>query len=195
MKALVIAFVFVLAASAATLGGQNPYCRMGVHLMAHEEERECTTLPVIHDCTDMVLTFGASSFDAVVVCFDLYGITGAEYGLEWPDWSTPCVFTSCSDLTIGSIVWPHDGISQAWDTCQIGYSAVCGWGWLIADSPGMIHPRTHRETGFCGVFDCHSNEDWACLMASGVYGVIGDDPCEPTGTEASTWGSIKTMFR
>jgi hypothetical protein len=33
-----------------------------------------------------------------------------------------------------------------------------------------------------------------CIFCAGVYGMIGDDPCEPTEVEAGTWGALKGMF-
>ena len=34
-----------------------------------------------------------------------------------------------------------------------------------------------------------------CIYCAGIGGMIGDDPCVVVGTEPSTWGEIKSMFK
>jgi hypothetical protein len=74
---------------------------------------------------------------------------------------------------------------------------IPGWGWWYADAPGgNICPIPHTGSGFLGVIDCDFIEDDVmCVFCAGVMEFVGDDPCEPTATEASTWGGIKSMFK
>jgi hypothetical protein len=59
----------------------------------------------------------------------------------------------------------------------------------------MICVCPHPISGIINTLDCHEGvDDMMCNFCAGVYGLIGDDPCEPTGTEASSWGEIKGMF-
>jgi hypothetical protein len=196
MKILAIALALTLLFSFAATAGQNPDVKCAVHVEAHSARRNCGALPVFTDCPEIVTTFEGLDVDAMPVMFDVVGVTGAEYGLTWPVWAYSCIFTSCSDLTTGDIVNPGDGISHAWNVCQMGFATVCGWGWLTADGPGLICPIPRAESGFLGVADCSFIKDAAIgTYCAGVGGEFGDDPSEATATEASTWGGIKSMFR
>jgi len=199
MKILAIALALTLILSVAATAGQNPDTKVAVHVQAHNAKQSCINLPVVADCSDIVTTFGASySFDGFPVFFDLYGVTTVEYSLTWPAWTYSCAFNNCADLVIGGIFWPGDAITHAWTQCQLGYSIIGGYGWWYADvgSAGHICPIPHTESGFLGVIDCEFAEDVPmCVFCAGVEGAIGDDPCAPTATEASTWGGIKSMFK
>jgi len=196
MKILAIALALTMVLSVAATAGQNPNVKCAVHVDGHNAKRSCTNLPVIEDCTGVVTTWGTYSFDAMPTFFDLYGITGAEYSMTWPAWTYSATWTNCSDLVIGAIVNPGDAISHTWTVCQIQYAVICGWAWLYADGPGMLCMVPHAGTGFIGVVDCEFQPDVPmCFFCAGVYGDVGDDPCEPTATEASTWGGIKGMFK
>lgn len=198
MRILMIGLALVLAAGSMAAGGENPDTKVAVHVENHNAKRTCGSLPAIAGCGDIITALEASlySFDAMPVFFDLTGITGAEYGLTWPDWVYSCAFTNCSDLVIGDIAWPGDAISHTWSTCQMGYSVITGWAWFYADCAGLICPIAHTGTGFIGVTDCDFIADVPTFIyCAGVYGVMGDDPCAATATGARTWGAIKGMFR
>ena len=127
--------------------------------------------------------------------FDLNEYLGCEYGLAWPAWTYSAAFASCSDLVIGEIRWPGDGASHTWASCQAGAAAIPSFVWLYADGPGMICPSPHPTSGTIGVMNCGEElEAPTCIFCASVYGMIGDDPCEPTRTEPASWGSIKAMF-
>jgi len=197
MRIPVIGLALVLALSAIAAGGENPDTKMAIHVEIHSAKRTCGDLPAIAGCADIATTLeaGVYSFDAMPVFFDLTGITGAEYSLTWPDWYYSCAFTNCSDLVIGDIAWPGDGISHTWNTCQMGYSVITGWGWFYADHAGLICPIPHTGTGFIGVTDCDFISDIPIFVyCAGVYGVMGDDPCAATAADAATWGGIKSML-
>lgn len=196
MKILAIALALTLILSVAATAGQNPNAKVAVHVKAHNAKQNCLSLPVPADCAGITTTYAGYNFDGFPVFFDLYGATTIEFGLQWPAWAYSCAYTNCADLVIGGIMWPGDNISHAWQTCQMGYAVIGGWGWWYADGPGMICPVPHSESGFLGVIDCEFAEDVPmCVFCAGVYGELGDDPCEPTATEASTWGGIKSMFK
>jgi hypothetical protein len=60
----------------------------------------------------------------------------------------------------------------------------------------MVCPVPNPTTGLIGASDCNYIEDPPmCVFCAGIGGFIGDDPCEPTGTESATWGGIKSMFK
>jgi hypothetical protein len=184
----------VLAFSAFAYAGVNVDAKVAVHVRAHNAKAGCTV--AITGCADIVTTEPGFSVDAFMVFYDLNQYLGTEYGMCWPAWTYSGAFTSCSDLVIGSIAWPGDGASHTWTACQTGV-AVSGFVWLYADGPGQICPCEHPASGAIQVLDCAEGLDTpACVYCAGVYGAVGDDPCEPCATaiEPSTWGGIKAVF-
>jgi len=194
-KVFVIAIALTLVLSAMAFAGNNPDAKVAVHVMAHSAKRSCTNLfPTIAGCADIVTDYGDYSVDAFPVFFDLQEYLGCEYALCWPDWAYSAAFTSCSDFFLGGIAWPGDGASHTWTVCQYGV-ALPGWVWLYADGPGTVCPCPHPDFDHIAVLDCAEGLDNPiCIFCAGVYGMIGDDPCEPTGTAPSTWSEIKGMF-
>jgi hypothetical protein len=191
-KVLVIAVALTLALSAMAFAGANVDAKVAVHVRAHNAKAGCTV--AITGCMDIVTTEPGFSVDAFPVFFDLVEFLGCEYGLCWPTWTYSAAFTNCADLVIGSILWPGDGASHTWTSCQVGV-AVPSFVWLYADGPGMICPCPHPISGVISVLDCAEGlDDPMCIFCAGVYGAFGDDPCDPTGTEPSTWGEIKGLF-
>jgi hypothetical protein len=194
-KVLVVAVALTLILSASAFAGANVgVAKMAVHVDAHMS-RSCAkaaTMPVINSCADIVTTAAGYNVDAFPVMFDLVEYQGFDYGLMF---NSPysAVFTSCSPLTIGGVVWPGDGVSHAWYTCQPGPIVIPGFIW--AYSYGMICPVPHPIAGGPQVGDCQGVLDpFICIFCAGTNGFVGDDPCEPTDTEQNTWGSIKGMF-
>jgi hypothetical protein len=202
MKILAIALALTMLLSVAATAGDNPAAKVCVHLEDHNAKRACP-LPAFTACTDINTNYTAvapySQIDAIVVFYNVVGFAGAEFGLTWPAaWGTTS-FTHCADFAIGAIVNPGDGLAITWTNCQPGYGVGVGYAWLYAypTSPGYICPIPSPASGKLMVADCtvNANEDEVlCILCAGV-GVIGDDPCEETATEASTWGGIKSMFK
>jgi hypothetical protein len=191
-KALVVAVALTLALSALAFAGNNPDAKVAVHVRPHSAKAGCTV--AITGCGDIMTTEPGYSVDAFPVFFDLVEFLGCEYGLCWPTWTYSAAWNNCADLVIGSIIWPGDGASHTWLACQAGV-AVPSFVWLYADGPGMICPCPHPISGIINVLDCAEGlDDPMCIFCAGVYGLIGDDPCWPTGNEPSTWGEIKGMF-
>jgi uncharacterized repeat protein (TIGR01451 family) len=118
--------------------------------------------------------------DVFPVFFDVVEYLGVEYGLTWPG-SGNCAFTSCSNLHIGGIEQPGDGIAQAWTSCQwgpTGSSVVPGFGWIEVTEPGMVSLVPHPETGMIRILDCADGLDAPVgIYCAGLCGESGDPPC------------------
>ena len=196
MKILAIALALMLVCSVA-FAGMNAEHKVAVHVMAYNSTMGCTAkqgFPAITGCADIVTTLGSPDSHCFPVFFDLVGVTGVQHGLTWPGAYT-CVYTKCAgNYTIGDIVSTGDGIAYTWGTCQYVTVVVCGFGWIY--DWGMVCPSPNPQTGLLGTADCNFVEDAPqCVFCAGIGGFVGDDPCEPTATEASTWGGIKSMFK
>jgi hypothetical protein len=192
-RVLVAAVALTLILSAVAFAGNNPAAKVAVHVRAHNAKAGCTV--AIATCEDVVTTEPGFSVDAFPVFYDLVEFKGCEYGLCWPAWTYSAAFSNCSDLVIGEVLWPGDGAAHSWSLCQAGV-CVPSFVWLYADGAGMICPCPNPETGVIRVLDCAEGLDSPIgIFCAGVYGMVGDDPCEPVvATEASTWGGIKGMF-
>jgi hypothetical protein len=192
-RVLVIAVALTLALSAVAFAGANVDGKVAVHVRAHNAKAGCTV--TITSCIDIVTTEPGYSVDAFPIYFDLVEYVGCAYGLCWPTWTYSAAWNNCSDLVIGSVNWPGDGAAHTWVACMPGPVMVPSYIWLYADGPGMICPCPHPEIGEIQILDCAEGIDWPiCVFCAGVYGAVGDDPCDPTGTEVSSWGEIKSMF-
>jgi len=193
MRVLVIALALTLALSAMAFAGANPDAKVAVHVRPHNAKAGCTV--AIAGCADIVTTEASYNFDAFPVFFDLAEYKAVEYGLCWPTWTYSAGFTNCAEFVIGEILWPGDGASHTWAACQPGPVMTPSFVWLYADGPGMVCACPHPVSGLVTVLDCSDlYDDPICNFCAGVYGLVGDDPCEPTGTETSSWGEIKGMF-
>jgi hypothetical protein len=196
MKKVLVAMVaLTLVLSAVAFAGNNPAGKVAIHVRAHNAKLACN-YGTITVCGEIVTTEPSFSIDAFPVFYDLVEFKGVEYGVCWPAWAYSAAFNNCSDLVIGAIAWPGDGSSHTWLTCQAGV-AVPSFLWLYADGPGMVCPCPHPETGLISILDCAEGLDSPIgVFCAGVYGEMGDDPCEPVvATEASTWGGIKGIFK
>jgi hypothetical protein len=186
--------------STIALCGSNPSAKVAIHVRAHAAKQTCQNLPTISECSDIVTTYEGSSFDFFPVFFNLTEYVGFEYGVTWPSWTYSCAFTSCSDLVIGGIEWPGDGVSQAWTECQSGAVAIPGWGWLDADSAGLVCVVDHPGSQVIKVLDCNQSVDEPVdNFCAGVYGATGDDPCQGRGGDGpegdGTSGGIRGYYK
>ena len=196
-KVLVAAVALTLILSAVAFAGNNPVAKVAVHVRPHTLKGSCTLEPAIVGCEGIVTTEPGFSADAFPVFYDLVEFLGVEYGLCWPAWTYSAAFNNCADLVIGAVVWPGDGASHTWLSCQAGV-AVPSFMWLYADAPGMVCPCPHPIAGAITILDCEEGNDYPCgIFCAGVYGMIGDDPCDggASATETSTWGGIKGVFK
>ena len=193
-RTFVIVSILILALSSLAIAGNNPAAKVAVHVRAHNAKLGCNA-GIINGCGEIVTTEPGFNVDAFPVFYDLVEFLGCEYGLCWPAWTYSAAFSNCSDLVIGAVDWPGSGAAHTWTSCQAGV-AIPSFIWLYADAPGMVCPCPNPETGLISVLDCAEGLDSPIgIFCAGVYGMIGDDPCEPVvATEASTWGGIKGMF-
>jgi hypothetical protein len=188
----IVVIALTLAMSASAFAGGNPFAKVAIHVRPHDAKAACSV--TISTCSDIVTTEPGFNIDAFPVFFDLAEFLGCEYGLCWPEWTYSAAFTSCGDLVIGTILLPGDGASHTWLTCQTGV-CVPSYLWLYADYAGFIHPCPHPVSGVVNVLDCSEGVDTpVAWLGAGVYGMVGDDPCQPVGTSLGTWGGIKGVF-
>jgi hypothetical protein len=192
-KVLVVAVALTLVLSASAFAGANPDGKTAVHVIPHGSRTCAKGYPVVAGCGDIITTEPGLDVDAFPVFYDLNEYQGFDYGMTFPG-PYSCAFTSCSDLAIGTIVWPGDGISHAWYVCQPGPIVLPGWGWIYGS--GEVHVVPHPTAGGPNIGDCAGELDVpVCYTFAGIGGFFGDDPCRPTATEQSTWGSIKGIFK
>jgi len=199
MKGWSIAVVFLCVALAgALLAGENPNAKIAVHVMTHNAKLSCSSsFPNLSDCDDIVYTVESQDVDCFPVFFDLSEFLGCEYGMSWPG-AYSAAFTSCSDLTIGGIVDPGDGVAHTWTECQNEDIAIPGWAWIYEPDSATVCIVQHPLSFGIRVLDCSEGLDGPKYdpYCAGIAGDDGDDPCGyPTVTKNSTWGSVKSIFR
>ena len=195
MKSVIgLAAIIILIASVACYAGVNADFKGAVHVDLHGS-RSCTkSFPTLTACEDIVYTLASPDADCFPVFFGLAEWQGFDYSLSWPGMYS-CVFTSCSDLTIGGIVNPGDGVSHAWTSCQMTELAVTGWAWIY--DYGLVCMVNHPGTGDIKVGDCSDPTEYdnpAATFCAGIGGTAGQWPCE-NPTQPETWSHIKTMFK
>ena len=196
-KAIGLGAIFLMIASTAAFAGQNPEAKVAIHVEAHVS-RTCTkNFPTIASPDDIVYTDAGTDMDAFPVFFDMVEYQGFDYGMTWPG-TYSCAFTSCSDLTIGTIQYPDDGISHAWYACQASGIAVVGWGWISEPAAARICIVNHPVAAGIIAGDCSGVKDTIYVdeehvFCAGIAGGTGDKPQSPT--EATSWGKIKAIFK
>jgi uncharacterized repeat protein (TIGR01451 family) len=172
---------------------------VAVHVEEHDDSRTCSgNMPEVTSCEDIITTSPARNVDVFPVFYEIEEYMGVEYSMWWdPATEYAAAFTSCSDLVIGDIQRPNDGVAHAWTSCQTGFAAIPGWIWLYADAPTRIYVMGFIPYGI-SVLNCNEELgiEGGCAGA-GIYGAVGDDPCGggPQDAEPTTWGKIKGMFR
>jgi hypothetical protein len=196
-KAILVAAIMILSLSTWVFAGPNFNAKAWVHVLDHTS-RTCTkNFPAgIDSCDDIVYLLAAEDADCFVVFWDLVNYQGFDYALTWPGTYT-AAFTSCSSLTIGSIVNPGDGVSHAWYVCQSGDVAIPGWAWIY--DTGAVCLADHPTANGVVVGDCSAILDTLPEISYGCAGIGGYvpgglTPCE-AAIEPTSWGQIKSMFR
>jgi uncharacterized repeat protein (TIGR01451 family) len=170
-----------------------------IHVLPRDASLTCTdNFPQIEFCEEIVSTEPACEVDFFVVFFGLDECQGFEYGLTWPEEWGSISFVSCSDMTVGAITHPGDGISQTWSECRTDNLIFTGYGRVDATGPGRISVIEHPTWYAPKVITCHYGAYPALLSFSGgVCGAEGDQPCNtgPQRVQPTTWGAIKAMFK
>jgi uncharacterized repeat protein (TIGR01451 family) len=177
-------------------GLNNNRVRVAIHVEPRGSRTCNMNMPAISECEDIETMVPGKDVDAFVVFYRLSEYQGLDYSLTWPGTYT-CAFTSCSDLTIGGISNPGDGISHAWYVCQYGPAVIPGWAWIQEPGPAQICPAPHPTAGGPNVGDCSGNViNLMPRFCAGIGGAPGGDPCSyPTNVRPTTWGEIKSMFK
>lgn len=118
-------------------------------------------------------------------------------------------------LAFGAIQDPGDYLGQHWEQCvpPSGWPVTVGILTLLPTSPGQVRVITHGGINVARVDDCHGRFDviLPCNVGNGRAGWVsiairdpGCNPCPcvgppcylpPSGTEPSTWGTIKSLYR
>lgn len=197
--------IAIIGMATSVTGGINESAKVAVHLVPYDCNRACSrNFPEFTDCSDINTTYcGCGNIDFFPVFFDLVEYRGLEYAVEWPGLCS-CVFSTCSYCQIGEIVWPGDGISQVWLDCRQHGVAVPGWGWITVDVPGQVCVVPHPMTGNITIAGCELPAETDDLdfptaaFCGGVCGARGQNPCggpPEQATVATTWGSIKRVFK
>jgi hypothetical protein len=192
-----LAIVLLATLSAPATASVNYLAKMAVHIKSHGTS--CTDgFPTFTWCSQINTTYpGLGDIDVIPVFFDLVEYTDVGMALDWPaEWGS-MEWTRCKgDAQFGTLVNPNDFVRITWSTCQRTYYIALGYGWLYATSPCFVRPSYLIQPRV--VTDCQTpgDEDHACSIWSGVGGYYGDDPCQvDSGSDRSTWGAIKSIFR
>ena len=203
-KVLAIAVALTLVLSAVAFAGPNADAKVAVHVRDHATKNPCVV--VINGCGDIVTTHSGASppgVDAFPIFYELTEWKGVAYGLCWDPTIGSGSFTSCSPFVVTSFdiagyMASGQGAAHTWTLCQMTPVAIPGFVWVYVYGPGMICPCDHPNPlieGGIQVLDCAEGLDFPnCLVCAGVGGLTGDDPCLPTGAEATTWSEIKGLF-
>jgi hypothetical protein len=180
------------------VAGSNFLVRATVHVTAYSAKRDCSSgIPAVNGCSELETTEAATDVDCFPVFYDMSEYKGCEYGLTWPGTYT-CTFTSCSDLLIGDVVDPGDGVSHVWFSCESRRLMIPGWARIYEPGGGRVCLTGHPQTGIINVLDCGGELDSpeSAPSCAGIGGRAGDDPCggDSPPRQEETWGEIKTMF-
>lgn len=173
--AQVVAIALLVNICSSVRAGVNVNAKVAVHVLPHASRTCAKGFPSLASCKDIITAEASPEVDAFPVFYDLAEFQGFEYGLTWPGLET-CAFTSCSDLTIGGIIRPGDGISHAWTACQYDAVAITGWGWL--HDYGKVCVVGHPKTGGPTIASCQRGTDVPIAsFCAGIGDSTGDDPC------------------
>ena len=160
MKMLTVAIALVLVLSAAVLA-HNLSIKVALHVEPHVSGRMCNFLfPTITACWHIWPTEPEPDVDVFPVFFDLDEYQGVQYALTWPGLYSAS-FTSCSELTVGDIVNPGDGVAHAWTECSHGSVVIPGWAWIF--DYGRICMIPHPDADSINIGDCQTG--CSCQMS------------------------------
>jgi hypothetical protein len=185
-------FLILICAWGYALPGINEGAIAAVHVLPHES-RGCNRVrrADFGDVCDVIFNEASSHVDVFPVFFEVAEFQALDFGLTWPG-TYSAVWTGCSDIDVGDIVWPGDCVSQVWRTCQAGPVAIPGFAEI--DDAGQVCVIPHSQYGVINIMDC-AGEDDICqhVYCAGIGGHTVRGPCY--GSQMTTWGGIKSLFR
>jgi hypothetical protein len=194
-KAMGVAAIFVLVVTTVASAGVNSNAKVAIHVLQHTSRSCSKNFPTLTDQSEIIVTEPTLDVDAFPVFFDLVEYQGFDYGMTWPG-AFSCIFTSCSDFTIGTIQYPGDGISHAWFECKESSIAIPGFGWIEETAACQIHIISHPTPTVGGIVvgDCQEPAVKDTIPPErSYYSGIGGEQGQPTA--AASWGQIKAMFK
>ncbi|MGQ9604493.1 MAG: hypothetical protein ACUVUU_09870, partial [bacterium] len=171
--------VLSLTSAIATAGGVNAATKVAVHVLPDRDvTRTCDEIQsMIARCEDIRTEECEFDVDVFPVFFDIAEFRRLDYALTW-EGSSSCVFTSCSDHTIGTIEHPGDGITHIWDTCQTGPVVIPGWARI--SGRGRVCVTEHPSYGKIRIQDCGEDpryDEPLAVFCAGIGNAEGDDAC------------------
>jgi hypothetical protein len=194
-KAILLASIMILIVSGASFAGINAEAKGWVHVLDHASRTCAKGFPAdIDSCGDIIYTLAGQDADCFPVFWNMTEYQGFDFSLAWPGTYT-CAYTSCSDLAIGTIINPGDGVSHAWYVCQNSSASIPGWGWIY--DTGLVCLTDHPTAGGVIVGDCSTLLDTlpsSSYGCAGIGGTAGQNPCE-NSTNPTSWGDIKGLFK
>ncbi len=172
--------VLLLGSGIALAAGVNAATKVAVHVLPHRgSTRTCAEAQsMIARCDDIRTEECELDVDAFPVFFDIAEFRRLDYGLTWEGSST-CIFTSCSDHTIGNIVHPGDGITHIWNNCQRRSVVIPGWAQI--SGRGRVCVVEHPAYGAIRIQDCAQNPTYdepLAVFCAGIGNAEGDDACQ-----------------
>jgi hypothetical protein len=204
---LAFLFVMVADANACYKHGNNKWA---LHYAGNHDAKTNTCALAVTDCFTQVAVDGPAGpgrFDVYVLALDTNGIAGTRYGICGDDGFYFYGWTKCSDFEIPTPGWPgiDEGNAQTWSLEKPAGHTVIG----ILDVyvyPGsyVLSTCDDPRKGFAEWCDGASPEPWCCQVPYATYpaafgyvgfGVAGYNPCGIIGTEKSSWGAVKSLYR
>ena len=124
---------------------------------------------------------GVGRIDAFVVFYNYGEAKGLSFGLEWPEAWGEGSWHNCGDMSLGSIVNPHDGTSLIWQNCRDDTAPlIAGWLTITVTSPGLIEVIHSHQEGVVSILDCDpvapALSEAMISLKAGAGGMRGDDP-------------------
>ena len=208
LLAISLAMVMVLGAASYVFAGANPMVQLAIDAQARNAKRACAT-SLYGACSEIVSEYhGIGYTDVVIVVYRYVAITAVEYGVSYPG-AYLTAFVSCSDFIVGGVdLGGYMSCAQSWTAAQYaadpdpGTSGIAvGWMQLYTYGPMRVD-FIPSDQGNLQVLDAALAPDLVHTTHAGFLGSEAPggedlDPCTPgpTATEASTWGSVKSLYR
>ena len=209
LLAISLAMVMVLGAASYVFAGANPMVQLAIDAQARNAKRACVT-SLYGACSEIVSEYhGIGYTDVIIVVYRYNVITAVEYGLTFPG-AYMTAFVNCADFIVGGVdLGGYMSCAQSWIVAQYaanpdpGTSGIAvGWMQLYTYGPMRVDIVPSFDQQNLQVLDAQLAADVIHTVHAGFLGSEapgGEDlePCTPgpTAAEASTWGSVKSLYR